>query len=66
MTERIYYVDAVMTTPVKIKVKATSIQDAFSRAMDGAWQECKPEPILWEQAKITHIGAIVEELGPHD
>ena len=64
MTKKhLYYVDAIVTTPVKIKVIAIDEQEAFARVMDGAWHGCEPEPKQWDQAKITHIGPIIKGPG---
>lgn len=54
----IYYVDAIVTTPVKIQVRATDEQEAFARTMNGAWHNCEAEPKTWDKAKVTHVGPI--------
>ena len=63
MKKHLYYVDAIVTTPVKIIVVATSENEAFGRVMDGAWHGCEPESKQWDKAKVTHIGPIKEGPG---
>lgn len=63
MKKHLFYVDAIITTPVKIHVSAIDEQEAFARANDGAWHGCYPQPIDWSQAKITHIGPITKGPG---
>lgn len=61
--KHLYYVDAIITTPVKIRVFAIDEQEAFARTMDGAWYGCEPEPKQWDKAKVTHIGLITKGPG---
>lgn len=64
MTKKhIYYVDAIVITPVKLRVVACNEQEAFSHAMDGAWFGCDSEPKTWDKARITKIGSIVKGPG---
>lgn len=63
MKKHLFYVDAIVSTPVKIAVIATDEQEAFARSMDGAWHSCEPHPTTWDQAKITHMGPITKGPG---
>jgi hypothetical protein len=59
----LYYVDAIITTPVKLHIRARNENEAFGRSMDGAWHGCYPEPTDWSKAKVTHIGPITKGPG---
>jgi len=63
MKNHLFYVDAIVTTPVKLHIRAVDEQEAFARAMDGVWHGCYPEPISWDKAKITHVGPITKGPG---
>lgn len=61
--KHIFYIDAVVTTPVKIQVIAIDEDDAFSRAMDGAWHGCDPFPKQWDKAKVNSIQFVAKGPG---
>lgn len=64
MTKKhIYYVEAIVTTPVLIKVVAIDEQEAFARVNDGAWHGCEQVPRTWDKAKVTHVGSFTKGPG---
>lgn len=63
MRKHIWYVDAIVTTPMKLQVLAVDEQEAFARANDGAWHGCEQVPRAWDQAKIISIGTITKGPG---
>jgi hypothetical protein len=63
MKKHLWYVDAIVETPVKIRVTAIDEQEAFARVMDGAWHGCEPYPVSWDKAKVKKIGPITKGPG---
>jgi len=63
MKKHIWYVDAIIETPVQITVSAIDEQEAFARVNDGAWHGCKQVPGTWDKAKVKAIGTFTKGPG---
>ena len=57
----IWYVEAIIEVPVTIQIAANDENEAFGRAMDGAWHNVDPKQ--YNHAKIKMLGEIRK--GPH-
>lgn len=61
--KHLYSVEAKVVVEVVLNIAANDEQEAFSRALDGAWHGVAP---FWDKSKVTHIGEIkvIRDLGP--
>lgn len=58
--KRLYYVDAIVNTPVKITVMAESREQAEARLNLGTWHSCEASPRTWDEAKLQSYSTIKE------
>ncbi len=59
-----YYwdVEAVVMTPVTVKVIAHNEEEAVRRVKEGAWQSCEPAPKQWDKACVLSVGAVTRTM----
>lgn len=61
--QHLWYIEALIETPVTISVVAADEQDAFGRLIDGTWHGCEQRPRDWSQSKVKGVGTFTEGPG---
>lgn len=61
--KHIWYIEALIQTPVLIEVVATDEQDAFAALNDGVWRSVELRQRDWPHAKVKGIGTFTEGPG---
>ena len=49
-------VEAIVTTPVRVKVIAATEEEALDLARKCAWYDCGPMPPRWDEAVVLSVG----------